>query len=157
MNNLFLEKNQVKQGLLLDLNGENRTTARVSIEKSQRIACIVSLASAAADFTIAFQQHILAAAGTPANLEIKLPYFKKIDDDTAFTKVAAPSSTAHTVTDDDANGAVAYYVFEFDADQLAEGRKYISATITDPAAARLANVQFIAYGDNIAPMYDKVV
>ena len=160
MNNLFLEKNQVKFGLMADLNAQNaatRTTSRVLVDKGQRVVCIVSNASAAAAFSISFQQHTVASAGTPANLEVKLPYFKKLGAATYYTKVAAPSVDAHTVTDADASGGVSYYVFEFDADSITDTYKYISATIADPEAARLSSVEFIVAGDVLAPMYDKVI
>lgn len=154
MNNLLLEKNQVKNIYLGDLNA-SQTIARVSFEKSYKLALIVTLAAAAADFDITFKQHTAASAGTTADLKLNHPYFKKLDAATYFSKVDAPAA-AHLALAE-ANGVVAQYVFEFNSDDLDEGYNHISAVIVDPAVAQVACIDAIAIECKLAPSYAQVI
>jgi len=145
MESLFGEKVKVVSGVQpADLNAAGATGARVKFDESYRMVFVVHFGAGAGVVDVTLRQHDAAAAGTSKDLSIDNHYFLSLDG-AAFTKTEVSVAAANYAP---AGTGGAYGILELEVlpEQLdnANGFSWISLDVTDPAAAKVIGVEYLA-------------
>lgn len=149
----LIEKMAVKTGFLGDLTG-GQESERIAMDKSNRVAIVCHLESAAVDFDLTLRQHDAAAAGNSKDLSKEIiRYFVKLDGETKFTEKEVLNGAQ--IVDASLNGAKGIVIVEVLAEELdREGFGFISGIFTQGAVARVACVEYVAHQLKNFPGYD---
>lgn len=162
MNKFLMELVNAKMGITpVDLNTAANPGARISLEKGDRVTCIILLAdgTSALDLTVSINQHDAASAGNTKACSQANPYYHKVDTATVFTKVV-PVAAAGTVdlTALFANdpGIAVLEVCAEDLD-VNNGYKYVSFSLPDAGAAKLGAALLILNDCRYLPPYEQAL
>jgi hypothetical protein len=149
MDKLIAEEMRIEKGFLGDANG-GAESARVDLSKCTKMAFEVQLAAGVGTTcSLNLKQHDAAAAGNSANLVSTVPYYKKTDAETKFTRV---DSNVAAIADLDTDaGSVIVEVYKHD---LQEGYGFVSLEVADPGAARIVSVNAIL-DSKFKPAYEQ--
>lgn len=122
-----------------DTNAAAGTGKRVSLKNAGGLTVVFFKgAGSGTDVPVlTFRQHTAGSGGTSANLAVVDHFYKKTAASLAGTetwsKVTQAASQTVTLTGDATNQGI--YVFEIEADQLADGYTHVSVDIADTGAA----------------------
>lgn len=138
MNKLIAEQMRIEKGVLGDANG-GVESARIDLSVCEKMAFEVQLASGTGTTCVLnLRQHDAASGGNSADLVSTVPYYKKTDAETKFTRV--DSNVAAIADLDTAAGSVIVEIYKHD---LVEGNGFVSLQVADPGAARIVSVNAI--------------
>lgn len=145
MNSLFAESNNSKLALApMALTG-GKTSAKISMAQSHRLAVVVSLAAFAGNVAINLKQY---KGGVSKALVIENPLFTKADGEVVFTKTAL-NSDAISLTQFDAKSGVA--IIEILSSDLDEGFSEVELTFGD--VGRVASAMYVQTEPKFCPAY----
>jgi len=132
-----------------DTNAGAGTGKRVNLQDAGGITIVVykGAGSGTDDPVLTFQQHTLSSGGTTSNLATIDHYYGKteaaLDNDEAWVKTTQAASQTVTLTGSAQLQGI--FVFEIEADDLADGYAWVSVNIADTgsAGAQLGAVLYI--------------
>ena len=136
----------------------SRTGERVKIAGAKRVSFIINVGvgSGTNAHSFVLKQHDAASSGNSHDLEVAHPYYHKVDDADAFTKVDVTTATAtydlHTIMGED----MAIVVFEVLAEDLRSDCKWVSLDVGAAGAAQIGSVLAVVDPD-FKPAYEQVV
>lgn len=149
MDKLIAEQMRIQKGALGDANG-GLESARIDLSKCIKMAFEVQLAAGVGTTcALNLRQHDAASAGNSADLVSTVPYYKKTDAETKFSRVDANVAAISDLDTD--GGSVIVEVYKHD---LEEGYGYVSLQVADPGAARIVSVNAIM-DSKFKPAYEQ--
>lgn len=149
MNKLIAEEMRIEKGFLGDAAG-GVESSRIDLSKCEKMAFEVQLAvGVGTTCSLNLKQHDAATAGNSANLVSTVPYYKKTDAETKFTRV--DSNVAAVADLDTVAGSVIVEIYKHD---LLEGYGFVSLEVAAPGAARIVSVNAIM-DTNYKPAYEQ--
>jgi hypothetical protein len=157
-NGQFMEYSNVKAGVPADLNGAAVTGPRVSLKENDSVTFIVNLGDSVAavtDFTL--RQHDAATAGNSKDLEVSVPYYKKVGAATSFTKVETTVAAANYDLSADFADSEGIVVFEVASEDLDVNGDFthVSLDIADSTAAKICSVVHVLSEPSFKPAYSR--
>jgi hypothetical protein len=149
MSKLIAEEMRIDKGFLGDAVG-GIESGRIDLSKCIKMAFEVQLDTGVGTTCVLnLKQHDAASGGNSASLVSSVPYYKKTDAETKFTRV---DSNVAAISDlDTVAGSVIVEVYKHDLD---EGYGFASIEVASPGAARIVSVSAIL-DSKLKPAYDQ--